>query len=566
MKHGPIPRLAGAGGIRPQGWARLLAGLALAVIAAAATSRLFGLSHLAIWHDETMTLLRVFGHGGEVWPTIFGGTLLTPADILQFQQPDPSKGWGDTLVALAGNPEHPPLYYLLARAAVELPLDPVTAVRGVSAVFSLLLPAAVFWLMRELFGRGSAPWLAAVLVACSPLHLLYAQEARQYALWTLLAAASTAALVRALRRDRPGDWGLYAALVALGLYSHLLFVILLPVHGAYGWLVAARQGDGLLRPRNLLVRQWLVAVGVAAFLFLPWMVVVLIPGLGKVADHTRWMSLELGAVQNLHAWGAHFVRAFFNPSPAQMPSAGVMLLLIPLSLALVHFLRRAPRPQAWLLVGIVLAYAGTVLGPDLILGGGRSLHARYTLAAVLALQLMVAWSLAALLARPGVWRPAGVAVMAAVVGLGGASFWRIHTAETWWTKQFSAENARIARTLNALDRPLVVAGPGDVALGELISLAYHLDGDVRIYGHAGVPGPFILPAGFGTTVMLLPGAEIRDALGPAYVLEAVPGTWQWYLLRPAEVAAELDGGESPQVGEPEGEVPEAAEEEAPSAS
>jgi uncharacterized membrane protein len=82
--------------------------------------------------------------------------------------------------------------------AVMPPLDPVTAFRGTSALFGLLLPAAAFWLMRELFGRGPVPWVAAALVAFSPLHLLYAQEARQYALWMLLFLASSAALQRAL--------------------------------------------------------------------------------------------------------------------------------------------------------------------------------------------------------------------------------------------------------------------------------------------------------------------------------------------------------------------------------
>ena len=73
--------------------------------------------------------------------------------------------------------------YALVKLVTQLPLtlDPVVAARGVSAMFGPLLIPAVYWLMRELFGPGPAPWAAALLVARSPMQFLHAQEARQYA-------------------------------------------------------------------------------------------------------------------------------------------------------------------------------------------------------------------------------------------------------------------------------------------------------------------------------------------------------------------------------------------------
>ncbi len=220
----------------------LLAGL----IAALSLWRLVGLEHLLVWHDEVFSLIRVLGHhSGPLHQALFAGKVLTPAQVLVFQHGPPA-GWSTTLSALMQHPEHPPLYYLLARALMDGPFSSLTALRGVAAGFGLLLPVAAFWLLHELFGqrptrqswrdplRWPAPWLGALLVAASPMHLLYAQEGRQYALWTLLIIAGSAALVRVLRTRRRADWMVYTALLTLGLHTHLLAVLLIPRAPSWG--------------------------------------------------------------------------------------------------------------------------------------------------------------------------------------------------------------------------------------------------------------------------------------------------------------------------------------------
>jgi uncharacterized membrane protein len=506
----------------------VLAMLALLVVVTGL--RLIGLDDLLMWHDEVFTLYRVFGYSGETWETLFSGRLLTPSEILAFQQPDPSKGWGDTLRALAEHPEHAPLYYLLGRMAVMLPLDPVTALRGTSALFGLMLPAAAFWLMRELFGRGAVPWVAAALVAFSPLHLLYAQEARQYALWTLLFLASSAALQRALERDRARDWWVYGIFMTLGLYSHLLFALMLPVHVAYAWLAAAGSSRHLLMPRGIPIRKWLLTVGVSLFLFLPWLF-VLVSGFGDTVSHTQWMERAVGAQSNLLAWGGHITRAFVDVSPHQHPPVISLLLLVPIAATLMVYLIHAPRRQAWLLVLSAVAYLGVVLGPDLLLGGSRSQHVRYGLPAVLAVQLMVAWSIGTALGCGGKTRVVAASALVLIMVLGGFSQWRIQQADTWWTKHFSAANIEVACTVNALDRPRVAVSPGSVAAGELVSLSYHLDDRVLIWGQGTAGESLTLPHGFGGMVLLLPSEELRAAVGQDRVVEPIAMTWQWFLAR-----------------------------------
>jgi uncharacterized membrane protein len=289
--------------------------LLLIVIIAATAARLIGLDHLPIWHDEVFTLVRVFGYTTEASRYAVQRATLTPQQMLRFQQPEAGYGWTETMAALSGHPEHAPLYYLLGRLATLLPIDPITALRGTAAVFGLLLPLASFWLMRALFGRGLIPWIAAALVAVSPMHLLYAQEARQYSLWTLMVLTSSAALLRALRMNRPGDWWLYGGLLTIGLYSHLLFAAMLPVHAAYAWLVGSARSGNLLRPSGLPIRPWLIAVASALVLFLPWIIGADLRAWTARRTNTAWMERAIGAQRNLLSWARHIVLAFLDIGP-----------------------------------------------------------------------------------------------------------------------------------------------------------------------------------------------------------------------------------------------------------
>ncbi|NJL19611.1 MAG: hypothetical protein HC895_00380 [Leptolyngbyaceae cyanobacterium SM1_3_5] len=130
----------------------------------------------------------------------------------------------------------------------------VSIVRSFSALTSLLVLPAVYWLAHELFvqieaGRqylGSAKrsqfdpqvretacWFAVALVAVSPYHLLYAQEAREYALWALLTAVSSALLLRSIRLQSPASWIAYSLSLILGLYTYLLMILVAIGHGIY---------------------------------------------------------------------------------------------------------------------------------------------------------------------------------------------------------------------------------------------------------------------------------------------------------------------------------------------
>ncbi|MBK1647057.1 glycosyltransferase family 39 protein [Rhabdochromatium marinum] len=534
---------------RPQ-HQRIAFWLLTTLIALLSLWRLYDLPHLLIWHDEVFTLVRVLGFSQpDIQQMLFSAQLLSPEQLLALQH-GPAAPLGATWVALIRHPEHAPLYYLIARLALALPLDPVTAVRGVAALFALFLPAAAFWLMQELFGQAThsrpaqpwkqpltwpVPWMAALLIAASPLHLLYAQEARQYGLWTLLSIASSAAFLRAWRTDQLRVWIGYGVLITLGLYAHLLFLLMLPVHALYALITSGPPWRWRL-VFDQRMRRLTATLGLALLLFSPWLLVIALQT-EQLEQYTQWMERPLSTAALGSAWLRHITRFFVDLSP-EFSGWGAWVLM-PVIWGLGLFAHRAPRPSFWMLPLLTLAYFAVVLGPDLLLGGSRSEHPRYVLPAAVAVQLMVAWGLATTASGPpGLQRTLAHLSLVMLVIAGLLSEVLIQRADSWWTKNFSAANQRIAETVNASPRALVVASPHGVSTGELLSLAYHLAPGVRLWSEPpqgaaplGSGTPNAIPDGFVDYFALTPSASLRQALAPRR-LEPLEGSWQWFRARP----------------------------------
>ncbi|WP_148040288.1 glycosyltransferase family 39 protein [Marichromatium sp. AB31] len=514
----------------PMSRATLLRLTLLVVILLGSGARALDLAGLPVWHDETFSLLRIFGHPFEaLQAALEAAEPISAAELLRFQRPDPALGWTATLRALASHPEHAPLYYLLGRVAGGLASDPVVGLRGLAALFGVLLVPAVFWLTRELGGRGLTPWVAAALVAVSPVQLLYAQEARQYALWLLLVVAASAALLHACRHDRRGDWWGYGALLTLGLYTHLLFVLMLPVHAL---VVLARRERW---------RRWFIAVVTAGVLFLPWVAVMAFAP-ERIDEFTAWMQRPIDGARILAAWRDHLMHTFVDLGPTRLPGWAVGLLLMTLVWALWRFVVTAPGAAVRLLLATILVHLGIVLGPDLVLGGSRSLHLRYALPALLALSLILAWSLGRALEAAGPTAHVAALALLLLLALGLGSQHAILEAETWRTKQFSADNAAIAERINRQATGVeVLASPSGVSAGELLSLAHQLAPETRLRQLADPAA--ITPAPERTYYLLTPSESLRAQLAPTHRITPIAPTWQWFVATP-EAGPTPDSGAS----------------------
>jgi mannosyltransferase len=150
-------------------------------------------------------------------------------------------GFGSMLSEIPKSESTPPLYYILTWAWTHVFGYSGFALRSVSAL-SGAATAAVVYALATRVGGLRAGVIAGVLVAVSPIMVWYSQEARSYALATLLASVGLLCLVA--YRDTAGVRWLagWAISGALGLCTHYFVVfVLVPQVVWLLWRARARR-------------------------------------------------------------------------------------------------------------------------------------------------------------------------------------------------------------------------------------------------------------------------------------------------------------------------------------
>ncbi|WP_018784779.1 glycosyltransferase family 39 protein [Micromonospora sp. CNB394] len=138
-------------------------------------------------------------------------------------------------------------YYLLVHGWTAVAGTSPTALRLPSALAMAVAAALTARLGAALAGRR-AGLLAGLLFAVLPVTSRYGQEARPYAVATLLAVLATLLLVEALRRPTWRRWAGYALAVAPLALLHLIALTLLAAHAVVVLLTAARGPAAALDP------------------------------------------------------------------------------------------------------------------------------------------------------------------------------------------------------------------------------------------------------------------------------------------------------------------------------
>ncbi|MBD2328645.1 glycosyltransferase family 39 protein [Alkalinema sp. FACHB-956] len=541
-----------------------IAGLILAIC-----FRFLHLDRKVYWHDEVYTSLVITAHPGRyLTKDLFTGKIVQAKDLLTYQHFAPSLTLQDMLVRKGlEDAQHPPLYYLLIYAGAKLGGTSIAFIRGLSAFLSLAIFPALYWLCLELFGSAVYGWVAIGVFAVSPVHLIYAQEARQYGLWTALVLVSSALLLKAIRSSSWQSWGLYAlsmlvasytSLFTLGIaISHCFYILWVdcvagnaePLRSQSGGVGRSFTFQQLLAFKQRLTwkplnwKEWLdgrnrtiaclvslIGVGV---LFTPWLYFMVVSK-DTLHQTTNWIGLPLPWISSLELFIANFSRIFIDFNFG-FNNPWIYICAIPfLSLQLYSLfdLYRTSSKAVWGFVVTLIAGTILLLGlPDLLLGGQRVTVNRYLIPCFVGIQLAVAYCCTHLLLKTWAvslqWKRglviAGcIGLMAAGVGSCGV----YSQANTWWNKVVNSNYAQIAEILNRSDRPLVVTDGDIYNPASMVSLSYLLNPTIHFWLLPKVSDTFPdrgVPEGFQSLFMMNLSEQFRHRFEATY-------PWQGHLV------------------------------------
>lgn len=427
--------------------------------------------------DETLTSLRIAGYTWkEVTDQVFDGRVITIEDLRKYQRPNSEKGLVDTVTSLADD-VHMPLYFAMARLWVQGFGNTVAVTRSLSAVVSLLVFPCIYWLCLELFESSLTGWIAIALVAVSPFHVVYAQDARPYSLWTVTILLSSIALLRAMRIKTRRSWIVYAASVALALHTYWFSAFVAIGHGIY---VAAIEGFR----RTKTVTAYLLA-SIAGFIaFAPWPLFVN-TRLSRLHSLMTWTYVDLplfvGDDTLVKRWATNLSNIFVEfglgyNNPITYIRDLLVVILVGYS---VYFIVRKSPKQVWLFIVTLIVVTATCLTlPDLIIGGQRSASGRYLMASNLGIHLAVAYLFATKITdisvsalRQKLWQLLAIALISSGI-LSCAIFKLSHQQQTGE----GIEYTQVASIINKAPSPLFVS---DHRLTGVMPFIYQLDSKVR---------------------------------------------------------------------------------------
>jgi uncharacterized membrane protein len=495
------------------------------VVLAIGLGIIFRVSHLdriVYWGDEVYSSIRIFGYTtAEIYQAIAAGPVVTAQVLQQFQQFDPDRGPGAVLRSLAIEDAHiTPLYFLLAHGWARLFGNTVSSLRGFSVLCGLLLLPAVYWLAIELYQRRRIALCATALVAVSPTHLVFAQEARMYSLWTLLTIVAGAALLRAIRRRTWRSWLVFSLAMSASLYTHFLAVVPLLGYGIYTIVIYWRD--------RAIGRRLVAAYSLTGLSFAPWVWVFVTRQVVPQEDGTS-KPFNLGA--GLKNWFGLLRRIFVDLNTSSQDSWPMAIALISLTLGGVilsvialYRLQRETPIQTWLFVSLLTLGLPIGLFSHSLRG---ILPPRYLLPSSVGLFLAIGYLLGSRLSGTHAPRTTGrqrwiSASSLALLLLTGIASGATHAqASNWWNKDFSDCNPEIAQRINQSAQPLIISdGSGgpffDYALSNIISLARIVKPETQFQISA-QPQPIHIAAGdFSDRFVLTPSPTLRESLQATY--------------------------------------------------
>ncbi len=425
------------------------------IIAIGAYLRLTGLGSQSFWFDEADIVVRA-------------------------QRP-----WSDVLSTFTAQGENGPLYNLLLAVWVRIAGISEVAVRLPSAVAGVLAIPAIYILARRLAG-GQAGLIAAGLLAVSPYHIWYSQEAKMYSIVALLAIVSTILMLEALNDGGKNYWIAYVIVTTAMFYTHVATVLVFAAQAAF-ILLTFRRWRGQLR--------WMLIAGAA--LTVPYIPIALwaIKVVGGGVD--TWHA-DVGFIEALRTVGIRF--ATFRSDPEVEYRAGWLYFLIALAGGIWLVLHRRTRPVAILLVSLSLL---PIVGLYAISLRNSVFSDRYIMVALPTYLILGAIALAAL-GRSRIGSLAGVLIATLLVSYTWVPVANVNRSDIAQKEDWRSAYALVAERAEPHD--VFVMHPGYM----ISTLAYYGQRNDGLGGHAVATIPSYHPDWMTSEVMV---DMLRDDVG-----------------------------------------------------
>jgi len=395
--------------------------------------------------------------------------------------------WKSTSTALWENePFNPPLYFLMAHWWAERNGNLLKNIRSLSAYISLLEIPCMYVLALELFACPITAMLSAALIATSPFHLLAAQEARPYSLWTVMTILSLIFLARSMKQKTiPNLVGF--GLSALGLaFTHLSSLR----------IFLAMITSAMLQDRFRLKSSTMVLVSIASIAVLAeaaW-IVNMQSYLPLDSQGITWFQNHAGIGSSIKSWFGFLTGLVWvsNDNDTFSPIVSISTFLIEVAAA-IALCRTAPKNSKILIGSTFIVCALSMLLPDLLFGGNQSKNLRYMVPIALCIQLSAAYWLARWNLSDRSFRKTAFTLITLIALLGTQivscrNIADSHIRSTW--RPFEQFEVKATSILNGCHNPVLLGTqPNNGRIAVLMCLSQFLNPNVTINFASGATYP-----------------------------------------------------------------------------
>lgn len=431
------------------------------------------------WIDEVATSLRVAGYTPrELIAELSEKGSITPSELQKYQRIDSKKNFFAALKAFKGNPEHAPLYFIIARFWQEIFGGSVTTIRSLSVVFSLLALPCFYRLCVDLTGQPFAGWLGVSFFSVSPFFIAYGQEARPYSLWILTILLSNLTLLRSIRFNKSMYWLGYTSAQTISIYTSLLsFLVML---GQLVYVVGYSKFS-----IDDKVKKFFLACIIAFSLFIPWLIIIF-QNLQVVDKNTIWMEepMPVWAIALIWLYG---ISCIFINSPISHSLNIYIVTRILIDLNIFALLFRSIRRMVIKdreKIGSFVVYACFLPGiiimvSDILFQRQASAVPRYMMPAYIGVMIAFAYLFNEKLSSPEsasrrIWK----IIFIVMIGLSIFSCIYSQKQSPKYQKTRNIQNIPIAEIINRSIEPLILFEKNNAL--DIVSLSYSLKESARV--------------------------------------------------------------------------------------